>query len=69
MCQLGAERGKGGLSRGRFTVMEAETRRCADAARGTAGPGEEGGSPGRSRPAWRLGLVGQISIGKKSKGF
>jgi hypothetical protein len=63
MCQLGAERGKGGLSRGRFTVMEAETRRCADAARGTAGPGEEGGSPGRSRP------VGQISIGKKSKGF
>jgi hypothetical protein len=31
--------------------MEVETGWGIDAAHGPAGPGEEGGSPGRSRPA------------------
>ena len=50
-CQLGAERGKGGLRGWRFPAMEAETGRGASTARGLAGPGEEGNSPGRSGPA------------------
>jgi hypothetical protein len=44
-CQLGAERGKGGLRWGRFPAMEAETRWGAGATRGLAGSGEEGDSP------------------------
>jgi hypothetical protein len=50
-CQLGVER------RRRFPVMEAEIGRGADAARGPAGPGEEGGSPGRSGSMRRAGLI------------
>jgi hypothetical protein len=44
-CQLGAERGKGGLRWGRFPAMEAETRWGAGATHGLAGSGEEGDSP------------------------
>jgi hypothetical protein len=44
--------------------METETRWGTRAAHGPAGPGEEGGSPGRSGPAWRPGLAGLIFIGK-----
>jgi hypothetical protein len=43
--------GEGGLRRGRFAVMKAETGQGADATHGAARPGEEGGSPGRSGPA------------------
>jgi hypothetical protein len=52
-CQLGAER------RGCFPAMEAETERGAGAARGPAGLGDEGGSPGRIGPAQRAGLIPQ----------
>jgi hypothetical protein len=50
-CLLGAER------RGRFPVMEGETRRGTGAARGPVGPGEEGGSLGGSGPAQWAGLI------------
>jgi hypothetical protein len=68
-CQLGAEWGKGGLRWGRFPTMEAETKQGTGAAHGPAGPGEEGGSPGRSGAERRPGLSRLISIGKKAKGF
>jgi hypothetical protein len=59
--QLGPERGKGGLRRGRFPAMEAETGHGTGAARGPAGLGKDGNSPGRSGPTRQPGL---ISIGK-----
>jgi hypothetical protein len=49
--QLGAERGKGSLVRGRFPTMEAETGLGVGVAHGPVGLGEEGGSPGRNGPA------------------
>jgi hypothetical protein len=70
MWEEGDDRwGKGSLRRGRFPAMEAETGRGVGAARGPTGPGDEGGSPGRSGPAWRPGLAGLIFIGKNQKGF
>jgi hypothetical protein len=50
------------LSAGRLEVrtlptMEAETGWGASVARGPAGPGEEGGSPGWNGPARRAGLI------------
>jgi hypothetical protein len=50
-CQLGAER------RGRFPAMEAETGWSTGIAHVPARPGEEGGNPGRSGPAQRVGLI------------
>jgi hypothetical protein len=67
--QLSADRGKDDLRRGHFPVMEAKTGWGIGAARWPASPGEEGDSPGRSGPAWRPRLAGQISIGKNQKGF
>jgi hypothetical protein len=61
--------GKGGLRWGRFPAMEAETGWGIGAAHGPFGPGNEGGSPGRSRPARRPGLAGLISIGKIKRVF
>jgi hypothetical protein len=49
--------------------MEVETRQGTGAAHGPAGPGEEGGSPGRSGAERRPGLSRLISIGKNQKGF
>jgi hypothetical protein len=63
-CQLGMERGKGGLWRWHFPVMEAKIGRGAGVACGHVGPGEEGGSLGRSGLARWPGLAGLISIGK-----
>jgi hypothetical protein len=67
--QLGAERGQGSLRWGSFPAMEAETGWGVGAAHRPAGPGEEGGSPGRSRLARWPGLVELISLGKNQKGF
>jgi hypothetical protein len=52
-CQLGAERGKGSSVRWRFPAVVVEIGQGVGGAHGPTGPGEEGGSPGRSRPAWR----------------
>jgi hypothetical protein len=61
-CQLGAERGKGSLVRGRFPVVEAETEWVIGGANEPAGLGEEGSSLGRR------GLVRWLgSAGLKSK--
>jgi hypothetical protein len=49
--QLGAER------RGRFPAVEAKIGWGAGAARGPTGPGEEGGSSGRSGPTRRARLI------------
>jgi hypothetical protein len=64
--QLGVERGKGSSVRGRFLVVEAETVQGIGGAHGPAGPGEEGGSTGRSGPAWRHGPAGLKSEEKIS---
>jgi hypothetical protein len=68
-CQLGAERGKGGLRQRHFPVMEVETERGAGAARGPAGSAKEGGNTRRSGSVRRPGLAGLISIWKNQKGF
>jgi hypothetical protein len=49
--------------------MKAKIGLSFGAARGHAGPGEEGDSPGRSGPTRQHGLAGLISIGKNQKGF
>jgi hypothetical protein len=56
-CQLGVERGKGSLVRGRFPVVEVEIRQGVGVAHGPTRPSEEGGNLGRSGPAWRPGLT------------
>jgi hypothetical protein len=56
--QLGTERGKGGLRRGRFPAKLVETGRGVDATCGPTGLDEEGGSPGRSGLARRPRLAG-----------
>jgi hypothetical protein len=56
--QLGAERGKGSSVRWRLPVVVAETGQGIGRAHGPARLGEEGGSPGRSRPAWQPGPAG-----------
>jgi hypothetical protein len=70
-AHLSARRGEGQwwLEAGVLSCDGGGNQPGADAARGPAEPGEEGGSPGRSGPAWRPGLVGLISIGKNQKGF
>jgi hypothetical protein len=67
--QLGAERGKGSLRRWRSPAMEAEIGRGAGTARGPAGLGDEGSSPGRSWPMRWPGRAGLISIAKIQKGL
>jgi hypothetical protein len=52
-AHLSARCGEGG----RFPAMEVETERGTGAPRGPAGSGEEGGSAGRSGPAWQAGLI------------